>query len=85
MNLYCNSTGCTLHDYPVTPMWCQYLWHQKQADRRQERLLTVLTDRFDSLAEDLRGISRDNPDRPRFEAPSPPQRQPRSGGGIVQT
>ena len=85
MNLYCNSTGCTLHDYPVTPMWCQYLWHQKQADQRQERLLTVLTDRLDSLAEDLHAISRDNPDRPRFKAPSPPTNQSIRGGGIVQT
>lgn len=34
--LFCNSTGCTLHDYPVNPAFCEYLWSQDQVRRERE-------------------------------------------------
>ena len=33
--LICTASVCTLHDYPVNPVFCEYVWSKEQA--RKER------------------------------------------------
>ena len=34
--LYCGENGCTLHDYKVSPAFCEYEWHKVRKRREEE-------------------------------------------------
>ena len=49
--LYCGENGCTLHDYKVSPVYCEYEYAKLQRKRREERTEKLLEDTLRKLYE----------------------------------
>ena len=49
--LYCGENGCTLHDYKVSPVYCEYEYAKLQRKRRDERIEKLLEDTIQKLYE----------------------------------
>tara|TARA_R100000908_G_scaffold64962_1_gene50882 strand:- start:10158 stop:10415 length:258 start_codon:yes stop_codon:yes gene_type:complete len=68
--LYCGENGCTLHDYKVSPVYCEYEYAKLQRKRRDERIEKLLEDTLQKLYEVMHN--------------SPPQQVKNSGSRPTQ-
>ena len=80
--LYCGENGCTLHDYKVSPAFCEYEWHKVRKRREelenQRRIENV-------IAETIKAVMAqgDVPQRKTAETSSEPSRIDKyKGGGL---
>jgi ribosomal protein L12E/L44/L45/RPP1/RPP2 len=95
--LYCSSEGCTLHDYDISPTFCEYLWHQsnrtsqkvseenlvKVIERVGSQIADSLSDAlFEALESRNTNQTRSVANRAREIAPKP-QSNKRNEGGIA--
>jgi hypothetical protein len=71
--MICNSSGCDIHDYKVSPLWCAYQ-SELVTDARRLRALEALADRAALLQDYIDDVAH-TPRPVKAKAP-PPQPQP---------
>jgi type I restriction-modification system DNA methylase subunit len=80
--LYCGENGCTLHDYKVSPAFCEYEWHKvrkrREEENNQRRMENVIAETIKALTG-----QRDVPQRKPAETYSEQSKSDKyKGGGL---
>ena len=45
-SLYCNSSGCTLHDFETKSPWCAFAWSLEKSGSYSEEKIVSVFERF---------------------------------------
>ena len=54
-SFYCNESGCTLHDFPVGPAYCQFAWAESRAidSLEMQKSLTTAINQLNTTLKNL--------------------------------